>query len=141
MIFFKPIKVFWLIVTQTNQTKTKEKVCQSNWKISKNRGILKHIWWEVIREKLMFKMLWNTLKDVLCYLQNESVSMKVFFLNMHKVRLLFNLGKPTHHLIYYAYKIFFYENYWPCLALSSKCRGSISHGDIKVLVFWECKHR
>ena len=40
-----------------------------------------------------FKILWNTLKDGLCYLQNETVSMKVFLLNMHEVRILFNLGK------------------------------------------------
>ena len=29
-------------------------------------------------------MLWNTLKDGLCYLRNESVSMKAFLLNMHE---------------------------------------------------------
>ena len=58
-------------------------------------------------------MLWNTLKDGLQYLQNESVSMKVFLLNMQEVRLLFDLGKPRRHLIYYAYKILFYKNYWP----------------------------
>ena len=51
----------------------------------------------------MFRMLCNTLKDRLCYLQNESVSMKVFLLNMHEVRILFDLGKPAHHLIYSAY--------------------------------------
>ena len=39
---------------------------------------------EVIQEKLMFRMLWNTLKDGLCYLGNESASMKVFPLNMHE---------------------------------------------------------
>ena len=44
-------------------------------------------------------MLWNTLKDELCYLQNESVSMKVFLLNMHEVRILFDLEKPTRHLL------------------------------------------
>ena len=113
--------------------KQNKKICQSNWKISKNRGILKHIWWEVILEKLMFRMLWNTLKNELCCLQNESVSMKVFLLNMHQVRILFDLEKPTQHLIYYAYKKIFYENYWPCITWSSKCRGSVSHGDIK---FW-----
>ena len=32
----------------------------------------------------MFRMLWNTLKDRLHYLCNESVFMKVFLLNMHK---------------------------------------------------------
>ena len=51
----------------------------------------------------MFRMLWNTLKDGPCYLRNESVSMKVFLLNMHEERLLFDLGKPTRDLIYYAY--------------------------------------
>ena len=51
----------------------------------------------------MFRMLWNTLKDGPCYLRNESVSMKVFLLNMHEVRILFDLGKPTRHLIYSAY--------------------------------------
>ena len=51
----------------------------------------------------MFRMLWDTLKDGLCYLQNESVSMKVFLQNMHdEVRILFYLGKPTRHLIYSA---------------------------------------
>ena len=40
--------------------------------------------WEVIREKLMFRMLWNTLKDGLCYLRNESASMNVFLLNIHE---------------------------------------------------------
>ena len=44
----------------------------------------------------MFRVLWNTLKDGLCYLQNEIVS-------MHEVRILFDLGKRTRHLIYYAY--------------------------------------
>ena len=29
--------------------------------------------------------------------------------------------------------IFFYENYWPRLTSSSKCRGSVSHGNIKFL--------
>ena len=62
---------------------------------------------EVIREKLMFRMLWNTLKDGLCSLQNESVSMKVFLLNMQQVWILFDLEKPKRHLIYYAYYFFF----------------------------------
>ena len=57
----------------------------------------------VIREKLIFRMLWNTLKDGLCYLRNESVSMKVFLLNKDEVRILFDLEKPTRHLIYYTY--------------------------------------
>ena len=33
---------------KTKQKQKQEKVCRSNWKITKNRGILKHIWWEVI---------------------------------------------------------------------------------------------
>ena len=78
-------------------------------------------------------LYWNTLKDGLCYLRNESVSMKVFLLNMHEARILFDLGKPARHLIYSGYYFFSYENYWPCLTWSSKCRGSVSHGDIK---FW-----
>ena len=49
----------------------------------------------------MFRMLWNALKDGLCLLQNESVSMKV--LNMQQVWILFDLGKPARHLIYSAY--------------------------------------
>ena len=32
----------------------------------------------------MFRMLWNILKDRLCFLRNESVSMKVSPLNMHE---------------------------------------------------------
>ena len=51
----------------------------------------------------MFRMLWNTLKDGLCHLRNESVSMKVFLLNKHEATHLFDLGKPRRHLIYYAY--------------------------------------
>ena len=51
----------------------------------------------------MFRVLWNTRKDGICYLLNESVSMKVFFLKMHEVRILFALEKPTRHLIYYPY--------------------------------------
>ena len=51
---------------------------------------------------IMFRMLWNTHEDGLCYLQNEIVSMKVFLLNMYEVGILFDLGKPTYHLIYYT---------------------------------------
>ena len=51
----------------------------------------------------MFRMLWNALKDGLHYLRNESVSMKVFLMNMHKATDLFDLGYPTHHLVSYAY--------------------------------------
>ena len=42
----------------------------------------------------------ETLKDRLCYLQNESVFMKVFLMDMHEVRILFNLEKPIRQLIY-----------------------------------------
>ena len=119
--FFKPIKVFdQLSHRKTKQKQKWEKVYRSNWKISQNRGILKHIWWKVIREILMFRMLWNTLNDGLCCLQNESVSIKVFLLNMHKVRILFDLEKPTLNLL--RIQFFFYENFWPRLTWSSKCK-------------------
>ena len=42
----------------------------------------------------------ETLKDRLCYLQNESVFMKVFLMDMHEVWILFNLEKPIRQLIY-----------------------------------------
>ena len=42
-------------------------------------------------------MLCNTLKYGPCFLRNESVSMKVFLLNMHEVRILFDLEKPAHN--------------------------------------------
>ena len=58
---------------------------------------------EVIGEKLMFRMLWNTLLEMGFVTCEMKVSMKVFLLNMHEVRILFDLEKPTHHLIYYAY--------------------------------------
>ena len=52
----------------------------------------------------MFRMLWNTLKDGICYLRNESISMKVCLLNMHEATDFFlDLEQPTRHLIYYAY--------------------------------------
>ena len=41
----------------------------------------------------MFKMLCNTLKDGLCYLQNENVSMKVFLLNMQEATDFIRSGK------------------------------------------------
>ena len=55
----------------------------------------------------MFRMLWNTLKDGPCYSRNESVSMNVLLLNMYEVRILFDLEKPTRHLIYYACYFFY----------------------------------
>ena len=102
--FLSQSKYFVQLSHRKNKTKAKvKKVCRSNWKIAKNRGIIKHIWREVIQEKLMFRILWNTLKDGLCHLRNESVSMKVFLLNIHEATHLFDLGKPRRHLIYYTY--------------------------------------
>ena len=115
------------------QNKNKRKDLSSNWKITKNRGILKHMWWEVIQEKLMFRMLWNTLKDGFCYVRNESVSMKVFLLNMHKATAFIWSGQGYTSFNLLRILFFFYENYWPRLISSSKCRGSVSHGDMK---FW-----
>ena len=120
------------MVAQKNKTNTKIKVCQSNWKTTKNRGILKHIWWEVIQEKLMFRMFWNTLKYGLCYFQNGSVSMKVFLLNKHKSADFIWSGQAYVSCNLLRILNFFYENYWPRLTSSSKCRGSISHGNIKL---------
>ena len=108
-------------------------ICQSNWKISKTREILKQIWWEVIREKLMFRMLWNTLKDGLCYLRNECISMNVFLLIMHEAMDFIWSGQAYTPFNLLHILIFFYENYWLRLTSSSKCRGSVSYGDIK---FW-----
>ena len=132
-LFFKPIKLFWSIVTQKNKTKTKVKVCRSNWKITKNRGILKHIWQEVIQEKLMFRMLWNTLNDGLCYLRNKSVSMKIFLLNKHESTDFIWSGQAYTSCNLLCILNFFYQNYWARLTSSSKCRASVSQGDIK---FW-----
>ena len=108
-----------------------KKVCRSTWKISKNRGILKYIWPKVIREKLMFRMLWNTLKDGLCCLRNESVS-TVSLLNTQEATDFIWSGQGTSFNLL-CILIFFYKIYWPYLTSSSKCRGSLSHGDIK---FW-----
>ena len=58
-LFFEPIKVFWSIAAQKNKTK----------------------------QMLIFGILWNTLKDGLCYLGNGSVSLKVFLLNMYEVQI------------------------------------------------------
>ena len=79
----------------------------------------------------MFRMLWNTLKDGLCYLRNESVSMKVFLLNMHEATDFIQSGQAYTSFNLLRILIFFYENYWPRLTSSSKSRGSVSHGDIK----------
>ena len=32
----------------------------------------------------MFRMLWNAVKDGICYMQNDSVFMKFFLLNMQE---------------------------------------------------------
>ena len=142
-------EIFWSIVThKKNQKKPKEMVCGINWKISEKRGLLKHIWREVIREKLMFRMLWNTLKDGLHYQRNESVSIKVFLLNMHKATDFISSRQSytSFNLLcilnfFYKKLNFFYKNCWPHLPSSSKCRRSICHGDIKVLDFQECLHK
>ena len=107
-------------------------VCGSNWKMSKNRGILKHIWWEVIPEKLMFRMLWNTLKDGLCCLWNESVYI-VSLLNLHQAADFIWSGQAYMSFNLLCILIFFYINYWSCLTWSSKCWGSVSHDHVK---FW-----
>ena len=78
-------------------------------------------------------MLWNTLKDGLCYLQNESLSMKFFLLNMHETTDFTWSGQAYTSFNLLRILNFFYENYWPRLTSSSKCKGSVSHGDIK---FW-----
>ena len=49
-----------------------------------------------------------------------------------KLRILFDLGKLTSFNLLRILN-FFYENYWSRLNSSSKCSGSVSHGDIK---FW-----
>ena len=120
-VFFKPIKIFWSIVTQKNKTKQINKKSNKRFvgvaeKYLKVEEYLKHIWWELIWEKLMFRMLWNTPKDGLCYLQNDSVSMKVFLLSMHKATD-FIWSREA----YMSFKLshIFYRNYWPCLTSSS----------------------
>ena len=115
------------------QKKPKEMVCGINWKISEKRGLLKHIWREVIREKLMFRMLWNTLKDGLHYQRNESVSMKVFLLNMHEATDFIWSRQSYTSFNLLCILNFFYGNYWSHLPSSRKCRQSVHHGDIK---FW-----
>ena len=79
----------------------------------------------------MFRMLWNTLKDGLPYLQNESVFMKVFLLNMDEATDFICSGQAYMSFNLLRTLNFFYENYWPHLTSNSKCRGSVSHGDIR----------
>ena len=95
--------------------------------------IVKHIRWKVIQEKLMFRMLWNTFKDGLCYLRHENVCMKVSLLNMHEATDFTRSGKAYTSFNLLRILNVFYQNYWPRLTSSSKCRGSVSHGDI---MFW-----
>ena len=92
--------------------------------LKKKRGILKYIWWEVIWEKLMFRMLCNILK-------NGS-------LLPAKWKPIYEIFPSEHAQSYGFYLIraslnFFYENYWPHLTSSSKCSGGMSHSEIK---FW-----
>ena len=89
--------------------------------MTKNRGIFKHIW-EVIQDKLMFRMLWNTCK----------VSMKVFLLNMHEA--MDSIWSGQAYTSFHVLRIpnFLYKNYWFSLTSSSECRGSARLGDIKV---------
>ena len=118
---------------KNKKRKSKKRFVGLNWKIPENRGILKHIWWEVIQEKLMFRMLWNTLRDGLHHLQNESVSMKVFPLSMHGAIDFIWSGQSYMSFNLWHILNFFYKNYWSCLSSSSKCRQNICHGNIK---FW-----
>ena len=90
----------------------------------------------------MFRMFWN-IKDGLHYLGNESVSMKVFILNMHETMDFIRSGQSYTSFNLLRILNFFYENYWSRLPESSKCRRSIRHGDIR---FWfsrnayTCRH-
>ena len=81
----------------------------------------------------MFRMLWNTLKDGLRYLRNESVSMKVFLLNMHKATDFLRSGKAYTSFNLLRLLNFFLRKLLALLNLNSKCRGRASHGDTK---FW-----
>ena len=78
-------------------------------------------------------MFWNTLKDELCYQRNDSVSVKVFLLNMYEATNFIWSGQAYTSFNLLCILNFFYENYWPRLTWSSKCRGSVSYDDIK---FW-----
>ena len=115
-LFFMPIKAFWSIVAQKDQTKTKVR-----------KGL-----WEVIREKLMFRMIWNTLKDGLLLAKWNCIHEN--FLSEHARSTAFiRFGKAYTSFNLWRILNFFLRKYWPRLAWSSKCRWSVSHGDIK---FW-----
>ena len=45
----------------------------------------------------------ESLKDGLCYLRNESVTIKVFLPNMHEATDFIRSGQASRHLNYYAY--------------------------------------
>ena len=97
-----------------------------NLKISKNRGICKHYnkklfvrnyFWkcsEVVHLKINF-----VISDMEVYL------VKFFLLNIYEATGLLDLEKSSVSLISYAYLIFFYKNYWPCLASISIVSVSI----------------
>ena len=57
----------------------------------------------------MFQMLWNILKDGLCYLQNESVPMKIFLLNLHKATYFILSGQSYMSFNLLCISIFFYK--------------------------------
>ena len=59
--------------------------------------------------------------------------MKVFLQNIHEATDFIWSGQAYTSFNLLPILNFFYENYWPPLTWSSKCRGSVSHGDIK---FW-----
>ena len=117
---------------KTKQNQKQEKVCRSNWKISINRGILKHIWRKVIREKLIFRVLWNTLKDGLCCLRNESVSIHSFS-SEHARGYGYYLIWASYTSLIITHINFFLRKLLASLNKRSKCWGSVSHGYIK---FW-----
>ena len=78
-------------------------------------------------------MLWNALKDGLCYLRNENISMKLFLLNMQEATYFIWSEEVYSPSNLWGILNFFHENYWIHLTSSSKWRGSVTHGDVK---FW-----
>ena len=63
-----------------------------------------------------------TLTDYLCYQLHESLSCEVFSSKTFTKLQSTWSGQDSASLVYYAYLIFFYENHWPHLFSSSKCR-------------------
>ena len=82
------------------------------------------IWTQTFREIFKSALVYLGL----CYLQNESVSMKVFLL--HESRDFIWSGNINAYTSFNLLHIliFFLENYWPCITSSSKCWGRVSHG-------------